>query len=58
MDARSINKKILPYILPSFSQERRRIRRQWNNTDTDWYEYLAIKKLHIAFGGMFSRIKK
>ena len=58
MDAKKINKQLLPHILPSFSQERHRIRVKWNDTDTDWQEYLAIHKLHIAFEGMFSRIKK
>ena len=58
MNAKKINKEMLPQILPSFSQERRRVRVQWNSTDTDWQEYLAIRKLHVAFGGLFSRIKK
>jgi hypothetical protein len=58
MDARKINDSLFPYILPTYSEERYRIRMQRNEVGKDWLNYLAIRKLHIAFGGMFSRVKK
>lgn len=58
MNAKKINDKLFPQILPTYSEERYRIRMQRNEVGDDWFNYLAMRKLHIAFGGMFSRIKK